>query len=77
MCRSAFFFFCQEFRSVIKKQNPSYGIGEISKLLGHQWETIGDKSKYESQAAKDKARYEKVILCDIVRYEKVLCDMKR
>lgn len=56
---SAFFFFCQEFRSVIKKQNPSYGIGEISKLLGHQWETIGDKSKYESQAAKDKARYEK------------------
>lgn len=52
--------FCQEFRSVIKKQNPSFGIGDIAKQLGHQWETIGDKSKYEALAAKDKARYEKV-----------------
>lgn len=56
---SAFFMFCQEFRSVIKKQNPTFGIGDIAKQLGHQWEVVGDKSKYEALAGKDKARYEK------------------
>lgn len=61
---SAFFFYCHEFRPIIKEKNPSFGVADIAKQLGRQWEVVGDKSKYEAQAAKDKARYEKV--CSIV-----------
>lgn len=59
-CRSAFFFFCQEERASVKKEHPSYGVGDIAKELGKRWEACSNRAKYESMAAKDKSRYEKV-----------------
>jgi len=56
---SAFFFFCQEERNSVKKQYPSYGVGDIAKELGRRWGVSTDKPRYEESARKDKARYEK------------------
>lgn len=61
--RSAFFFFCNEFRASVKEANPSFGIGDVSKELAKRWEACKNRSKYDEQAKKDKARYEKV-KCD-------------
>ncbi|ESN93406.1 hypothetical protein HELRODRAFT_157878 [Helobdella robusta] len=58
---SAFFFFCNEERSKVKSQHPSYTVGEVAKELGKKWEVCEDKSKYDAMAVKDKARYEKEI----------------
>ncbi len=57
---SAFFFFCDEFRGEVKKKNPELKIGEVAKELGHMWEKLTDKSKYENLAQNDKHRYEEV-----------------
>lgn len=45
----------------VKEENPEAGFGEVGKLLGKRWKTIGekDKAKYDEMAAKDKDRYEK------------------
>jgi len=40
VCRSAFFFFCGEFRASIKADHPDYNVGEIAKELGKRWEKV-------------------------------------
>lgn len=40
--RSAFFFFCGEFRAEIKEKNPDYTVGDIAKELGKRWEKVRD-----------------------------------
>lgn len=55
---SAFFFFCNEHRAAVKAKNPSFGVGDIAKALGKQWEECKDRAKYDQLAAKDKKRYE-------------------
>lgn len=57
---SAFFFFCDEFRSKVRESNPDWKVADIAKELGRQWETCQDKAKYELLAQKDKQRYEEV-----------------
>lgn len=59
--RSAFFFFCGEFRGEIKGANPDFTVGDVAKQLGKRWEKVTDRSKYEKQAADDKVRYEKAM----------------
>lgn len=59
---SAFFFFCAEERPAVRKIWPDYGVGDVAKELGKRWEVIGDKTKYETQAAKDKKRYEQEMI---------------
>jgi len=56
---SAFFFFNKEERENVKRDFPSYGVGDIAKELGKRWEKCTDKPKYEALARGDKARYEK------------------
>lgn len=56
---SAFFFFCGEERGNVKKEFPTYGVGDIAKELGKRWEKCTIKPKYEGLAKADKLRYEK------------------
>jgi len=58
---SAFFFFCDEFRPHIRKDNPDWKVGDVAKELGRRWENCTDKTKYEAQAAADRQRYENEI----------------
>lgn len=66
---SAFFFFCGERRGEVKAQNPAFGLGDIAKELGKQWEKVGDKAKYEKMAAEDKKRFER----EMAAYNKGEC----
>ena len=54
---SAFIFFCQDGRSAIRAENPSWSIGQIAKEMGRKWEFVENKPKYERLAENDKKRY--------------------
>lgn len=58
---SGFFLFCGEHRPKIKAQNPSFGIGDVAKKLGEQWNHLSDSSKqpYVAKANKLKDKYQK------------------
>uniref|UniRef100_A0A3Q0KJU0 SWI/SNF-related chromatin binding protein n=1 Tax=Schistosoma mansoni TaxID=6183 RepID=A0A3Q0KJU0_SCHMA len=55
---SAFFFFCDAFRSKIRSEHPDWKVSDIAKELGRRWEECSDKEKYERRAQNDKLRYE-------------------
>ncbi|TPP58714.1 Dorsal switch protein 1 [Fasciola gigantica] len=55
---SAFFFFCDAFRSKIRSEHPDWKVSDIAKELGRRWEECTDKEKYERHAQNDKLRYE-------------------
>ncbi|TNN08017.1 High mobility group protein isoform 2 [Schistosoma japonicum] len=55
---SAFFFFCDAFRSKIRSEHPDWKVSDIAKELGRRWEECSDKEKYEQRAQNDKLRYE-------------------
>ena len=55
---SAYMFFAKDQRGNILKKHPNFSVTDVAKELGVQWKKLGDKSKYEAEAAKDKARYE-------------------
>lgn len=57
---SAFFFFCDAFRSKIRSEHPDWKVSDIAKELGRRWEECSDKEKYERRAQNDKLRYEQV-----------------
>jgi hypothetical protein len=59
---SAFFWFSNDARPIIKSENPGCSIGDVAKECGKRWQAIsGDaKAKYVEKAAADKSRYEKV-----------------
>ncbi|KAK4336742.1 hypothetical protein RND71_043659 [Anisodus tanguticus] len=65
---SAFFWFCNDERSVVKSTQPDASVGEVAKELGKRWGVIKPelKKKYEALATKDKARYEK----EMIAYKK-------
>lgn len=58
---SAYFFFINEERENIKRDNPGIKVTEVSKIAGERWREINanDKAKYEEKALKDKERYER------------------
>jgi len=60
---SAFFFYAQDSRDRIKKDNPAAGIGEVGRILGEEWKKITEpqKKKYITQAEKAKKDYDKEI----------------
>jgi len=55
---SAYMFFVQDYRERIKSENPDASFGDVGKLLGEKWKTMGpsDKKPYEDQAEADKKR---------------------
>ncbi|CAH8532095.1 unnamed protein product [Dicrocoelium dendriticum] len=62
---SAFFFFCDAFRSKIRTEHPDWKVSDIAKELGRRWEECTDKEKYERHAQNDKLRYEQ----DMLKYK--------
>lgn len=58
---SAYMFFANENRDIVRAENPGIAFGQVGKLLGEKWKALtGDeKIPYESKAEADKKRYEK------------------
>lgn len=58
---SAYMFFANENRDVVRSENPGISFGQVGKLLGEKWKAMAaeDKHPYESKADADKKRYEK------------------
>lgn len=57
--QSAFFLFCADRRADIKKQNPSFTVGDIAKCLGKLWSeaTADIKEKYDKAGKVAKEQY--------------------
>ena len=57
---SAYFFFCNEKRAEVKKENPDFKLGQISKKLAEMWGELTDEDKkpYNEMHDKDIQRYE-------------------
>jgi len=62
--RSAFFFFCKEWRPSVmesyKKEHSKINVGEVSKILGGRWQALSDKDRaqYTEMNKVDKERYQ-------------------
>lgn len=58
---SAYMFFANENRDIVRAENPGITFGDVGKMLGDKWKslTAEDKVPYEEKAANDKKRYEK------------------
>lgn len=59
----AYSFFTKEHNSKLKAQHPDKSFGEISKMVGEQWNSLSDKqkAKYNKMAEEDKARYQREV----------------
>merc|ERR1719244_709655 len=60
---SAFFWFCEAKRPVLRAENPRLKMGEVSRELTKMWmgSDRGVKAEFEDQAEKDRQRYDKEI----------------
>jgi hypothetical protein len=60
--QSAYIFFSNDQRDVVKKEKPALDVKGITTELGARWQklTAEQKKKYDALAATDKARYAKV-----------------
>lgn len=58
---SAYMFFANENRDIVRAENPGISFGQVGKLLGEKWKALTpeDKIPYENKAETDKKRYEK------------------
>lgn len=57
---SAYMFFANENRDIIKSENPDITFGQVGKMLGEKWKALSgeDREPYEAKAKADKRRYE-------------------
>ncbi|ODQ81715.1 hypothetical protein BABINDRAFT_6375 [Babjeviella inositovora NRRL Y-12698] len=57
---SAYMFFANENRDIVRAENPGVTFGQLGKLLGEKWKSLTpeDKTPYDQKAEKDKKRYE-------------------
>lgn len=58
---SAYMFFANENRDIVRAENPGIAFGQVGKLLGEKWKALSDDDKvpYLTKAETDKKRYEK------------------
>ena len=58
---SAFFFFANQNRIVLKKSNPEFGIKEVARGNSAAWKALSreDRKPYNEMVSKDRKRYEK------------------
>ena len=58
---SAFFFFANQNRIVLKKSNPEYGIKEVARGNSAAWKALSaeERKPYNEMVSKDRKRYEK------------------
>ncbi|KAJ7721922.1 high mobility group box domain-containing protein [Mycena olivaceomarginata] len=74
---SAYMFFSQEWRDMVRAENPDVSFGEIRKLLGAKWKELDDEERkpYVEQAAKDKTREEEEKrVCELSQKSGSVCD---
>ncbi|CDR37371.1 CYFA0S01e10088g1_1 [Cyberlindnera fabianii] len=57
---SAYMFFANANRDVVRADNPGISFGGVGKLLGEKWKALSadEKAPYEAKAEADKKRYE-------------------
>ncbi|CCD22684.1 high-mobility group nucleosome-binding protein NDAI_0A05290 [Naumovozyma dairenensis CBS 421] len=57
---SAYMFFANDNRDIVKAENPNITFGQIGKVLGAKWKELNDEEKqpYQDKADADKKRYE-------------------
>ncbi|KAJ2896092.1 Non-histone chromosomal protein 6 [Zalerion maritima] len=57
---SAYMFFANSNRDLVREENPGITFGEVGRMLGQKWKELTDSEKgpYEAKAAADKKRYE-------------------
>ncbi|CAI4262696.1 CQS_1a_G0002870.mRNA.1.CDS.1 [Saccharomyces cerevisiae] len=57
---SAYMFFANENRDIVRSENPDVTFGQVGRILGERWKalTAEEKQPYESKAQADKKRYE-------------------
>jgi len=57
---SAYMFFANEQRDVVREENPGISFGQVGKLLGEKWKALNEVERrpYEDKAQADKKRYE-------------------
>ncbi|GMG56436.1 unnamed protein product [Ambrosiozyma monospora] len=57
---SAYMFFANEQRDIVRAENPGIGFGQIGKILGEKWKALDAEGKipYDNKAEADKKRYE-------------------
>lgn len=58
---SAFMFFSNAYRNMVKEQNPGFLVGDIARRLGELWKDVipEERAKFEQMALEDKERYER------------------
>lgn len=58
---SAYMFFANENRDIVRAENPGISFGQVGKLLGENGNGLNSEGKlpYENKAEADKKRYEK------------------
>lgn len=56
---SAYMYFANENRDIVRSENPEISFGQMGKLLGERWKSLNDQDKlpYENKAKIDKERY--------------------
>lgn len=59
--RTAYTYFMLDVRAKLATENPTFGFGEIGRLVGQKYKelTTEEKEVYDNQASEDKERYEK------------------
>ena len=57
---TSYIFFCKEYRTLLKEQQPNLSTKEITSELGKRWKTLTDDQKipYNDLADEDKTRYD-------------------
>ena len=57
---SAYFYYCNDRRESLKKEEPSLSMTDSTKKMSEEWKNLDAKKrkKYDDLAAKDKERYE-------------------
>lgn len=57
---SAYMFFANDNRDIVRAENPGITFGQVGKLLGEKWKELTDEDKvpYQTKADADKKRYE-------------------
>ncbi|SCU92247.1 LAMI_0E09472g1_1 [Lachancea mirantina] len=57
---SAYMFFANENRDIVRAENPGISFGQVGRILGEKWKGLNEEEKqpYEAKAEADKKRYE-------------------
>lgn len=58
---SAYMFFANDNRDIVRAENPGISFGHVGKLLGEKWKALtpDEKVPYDTKAEADKKRYER------------------